>query len=146
MSQQYLNSSTLAIKSMAILDPGLDSFRLQLEAVIGYKGGFHPTLDAFNASVTLMGSSIPLAFLQVPAIKLLDGATVKVDQRVVLPDVDALNTLGATLLMKEKVNLEIFSKVRSKLRILPKIAIVYNKTVTISGKFPFLEAYIFALP
>ena len=131
---------------MAILDPGLDSFRLQLEAVIGYKGGFHPTLDAFNASVTLMGSSIPLAFLQVPAIKLLDGATVKVDQRVVLPDVDALNTLGATLLMKEKVNLEIFSKVRSKLRVLPKIAHVYNKTVTISGKFPFLEAYIFALP
>ena len=146
MSQQYLNSSTLAIKSMAILDPGLDSFRLQLEAVIGYKSGFHPTLDAFNASVTMMGSSVPLAFLQVPAIKLLDGATAKVDQRVVLPDVDALNTLGATLLMKEKVNLEIFSKVRSKLRILPKIAIVYNKTVTISGKFPFLEAYFFAIP
>lgn len=133
MAQQDVNDSTLTIKSMVISDPAPDSFHIVLTQVIGSKSKFHPVLDAFNASVSMLGSSVPFAYLNTPRVQSHDGVEGTIDQKVVIPDLDSFTAFSVAVMQKEEVNLVVSGKTGLKLGSLPKINVTYNKNVTTKG-------------
>jgi hypothetical protein len=135
MAQQDVNRSTLTIKSLEIRDPAPNSFHIQLTQVIGTKSMFHPILDAFNATVSMVGSSVPFAYLQTPRVHAVDGEQGTIDQRVVLPSVDAFTAFSMAVMLKDKVDISVLGKTGLKLGSLQKVTVNYNHTTTLTGRF-----------
>ncbi|WEW58791.1 hypothetical protein PRK78_004259 [Emydomyces testavorans] len=133
IAQRDVNRSTLNITKMEITDPGPDSFHIKLAQVIGSKSKFHPTLDPFNADVSLRGSSEPFLKLNVPAVKAVDGAASEIDQDVTIPQGDAFTQYSLAVMKQETVEMIIYGKTKLKEGSLPKTTVTYNKTASMKG-------------
>jgi hypothetical protein len=122
---------------MALLNPTPDSFDLNLVSVLGSKSSFHPQLDAFNASVYLPGSSAPIMYIQIPAVKAQDGAVTTIEgQHITIADIEGFTKYTAAVLGLETVTLLLRGKTGLKEGSLPKTTVDYNKTITMNGMFP----------
>ena len=138
-AQAAVNSSTINITSMALLNPTPDSFDLNLVSVLGSKSSFHPQLDAFNASVFLPGSSAPIMSIEIPAVKAQDGAVTTVKgQHINIADLEGFTKYTAAVLGMETVTLLLQGKIGLKEGSLPKTTVDYNKTITMTG---MLQSY-----
>jgi hypothetical protein len=136
-AQSAVNASTINITSMALLNPTPDSFDLNLVSVLGSKSSFHPQLDAFNASVYLPGSSAPIMYIQIPAVKAQDGAVTTIEgQHITIADIEGFTKYTAAVLGLETVTLLLRGKTGLKEGSLPKTTVDYNKTITMNGMFP----------
>jgi hypothetical protein len=121
---------------MALLNPTPDSFDLNLVSVLGSKSSFHPQLDAFNASVYLPGSSAPIMYIQIPAVKAQDGAVTTIEgQHITIADIEGFTKYTAAVLGLETVTLLLRGKTGLKEGSLPKTTVDYNKTITMNGMF-----------
>ena len=81
--------------------PPVDSsiVHVDITQVLGSKSLFHPYLDAFNASVSMEGSSVPFAMLETPRVQAVDGAKGTINQIVKLPNVDAFTNFTVAILL-----------------------------------------------
>ena len=134
IAQDDVNESKLEVESISITDPAPDSFHLNQTQVLRTDSVFHPHFYEFNASASLAGSGEPFTVVQIPPMKANDGTVINVDQDVQL-DGDAFGNFSTAIMLNEKVDLNLFGRPRLKQGALPKIGVVYNKTVTIKGGF-----------
>lgn len=132
IAQDDINESTLKITSMAITDPATDAFTLKQTQVIGTDSIFHPTIFAFDAAVSLLGSAA-FAKVRVPEIKANDGTKMDIDQRLDLSDVDAFTDFSKAVMLEKEVKLNVYGVPDLKQGALPTIDVTYNKTVTMKG-------------
>jgi Protein of unknown function (DUF3712) len=121
---------------MALLNPTPNSFDLNLVSVLGSTSSFHPQLDAFNASVYLLGSSAPFMSIEIPAVKARNGAVTTIKgQHITIADVEGFTKYTAAVLGMETVTILLQGKTGLKEGSLPKTIVNYNKTVTMTGMF-----------
>ncbi|RJE22195.1 hypothetical protein PHISCL_05481 [Aspergillus sclerotialis] len=132
IAQDDVNDSTLEVKSISITDPTPDSFHLNQTQVLGTDSMFHPHFYEFNATARLSGSKKPFTVVQIPPMKANDGTVINVDQDVDLEG-DAFGDFSTAIMLNKEVDMNLFGRPRLKQGALPKIGVVYNKTVTIKG-------------
>ncbi|KAL4944021.1 hypothetical protein BDV06DRAFT_120198 [Aspergillus oleicola] len=132
IAQDDINDSTLTVQSMEITDPAPNGFHLNQRQTIGTDSIFHPTIYAFDAAVSLLGSAV-FATVRVPQVKGNDGAKVHIDQQVDLSDADAFAGFATAVMMNEEFEMNVYGEPKLKQGGLPKIDITYNKTVTMKG-------------
>lgn len=118
---------------MIISDPTPNSFFLTQTQVIGTHSMFHPTIYAFDATVSLLGAAA-FATVRVPQVKANDGTVVHINQSLDLSDVGAFGGFATAVMQNEEITLNIYGKPDLKQGGLPKIGVTYNKTVTMKGK------------
>jgi hypothetical protein len=134
IAQGDINDSTLEIKEMIISDPTPESFVLDQTQVIGTHSIFHPTIYAFDATVSLLGAASAFATVRVPQVKANDGTVVHISQSLDLSDVGAFGGFATAVMQNEEIKLNIYGKPDLKEGGLPKTDVTYNKTVTMKGK------------
>ncbi|GIC94233.1 DUF3712 domain-containing protein [Aspergillus udagawae] len=133
IAQGDINDSTLEIKEMIISDPTPESFVLDQTQVIGTHSIFHPTIYAFDATVSLLGAASAFATVRVPQVKANDGTVVHISQSLDLSDVGAFGGFATAVMQNEEIKLNIYGKPDLKEGGLPKTDVTYNKTVTMKA-------------
>ncbi|KAL1956326.1 hypothetical protein VTO42DRAFT_7409 [Malbranchea cinnamomea] len=133
IAQRDVDDSTLTITELEITDPRPDSLHLRVTQRIGTDSKYHPTLDAFEATLTLNGSDTPFATLNVPKIKAEDGAISKIDQELDLSDLDSFTEYAKAVMHNETVEFNVYGKTKLKEGGLPKTTVTYDKQVTMKG-------------
>lgn len=95
---------------------------------------YHPTLRAFNATVYLPDSDIPLYSFATPEIGTASsGVEEHIFQRVQLPNPDEFARFSVIVAQNETVTLYVKGKGGLKLGALPETHVTYNTPSTISG-------------
>ena len=67
-AQKDINSSTIEIRSQEVTDPMPDSIKLKLVSVAKSGSKFHPTLETFEAALSLKDQE-PFLYIQIPETK-----------------------------------------------------------------------------
>ncbi|KAL4780816.1 hypothetical protein BJX76DRAFT_33699 [Aspergillus varians] len=132
IAQGDINDSTLTVESMQIRDPAPDGFHLNQRQVIGSSSAWKPKIFAFDADVSLLGSS-KFATVRVPDTRGRDGYVVNIDQRLNLTNAEEFSGFSTAVIMSEEFKMNIYGEPGLKLGALPKVGIDYNKTVTMKG-------------
>ena len=130
-----MDNSTLDIDSLSISDPTATSFHLTQRSTIRSNSAYHPTLDAFNASLSLKGSE-PYADITIPSIDAEAVASSVVDQVVQIKDMKRFTEYNVALLNSESVTMEIVGRTGLHEMKFPETTVEYRKIVTIKGTFP----------
>lgn len=132
--QKEVSASSLHITEMRISNPSPSSFTLHQTQVIGSHSSFHPQIDSFEASVSLLGAAVPFSRVQVSAVKTSDGAVVEIDQVLELGNGSAFGEFVRAFMMSDVVELEISGKPSLKQGGLPRIQVEYDKVVSMKGQ------------
>lgn len=118
---------------MVISDPAPQSFTLHQSQIINTKSSFHPWIYGFEARVSLAEGPKSFISIQVPKVKSDNGAVVEISQRVNISDTSSFQEFAKTLLMQDKIHLNIHGETELKEGVLPKVSVSYNKTVEMKG-------------
>ena len=127
-----MDNSTLDIDSLSISDPTATSFQLTQHSTIRSDSAYHPTLDAFNASLSLKGSA-SYADITIPSIDAEAVASSVIDQAVQIKDMKRFTEYNVALLNSESVTMEIVGRTGLHEMKFPETTVDYRKTVTIKG-------------
>lgn len=123
---------------MIISNPGPNSFHLNQTQVLSSKSSFHPTIYAFSAAISLLGTAYaPFGHVQVPRVKADDGAVVQIDQQVKLSNESAFGDFAKAVLLNEEFELNVFGRPGLRQGGLRRIEVEYNKNVSMKGEFLF---------
>ncbi|KAI9804024.1 MAG: hypothetical protein M1833_000305 [Piccolia ochrophora] len=136
IAQKGVNDSGLEIRSMAITDPTSDSIHFRQEAILTSDSTYHPTLDGFNASVSLADSGAdgaPFVYLMLPPVAATEEATIMVDQDVSISNLDGFTDYSVKVMNEKEFDIVIRGRTGLKQTGLKKIQVDYDKTVTIKG-------------
>ncbi|KAI9795456.1 MAG: hypothetical protein M1825_001459, partial [Sarcosagium campestre] len=136
IAQSGVNNSGLEITSMAITEPTESSFHLREDTVLTSDSIYHPTLDAFNASVALAGEDSdgkPFAYITIPSVAATKVANVLIDQDVKIADLDAFTKYTVKVMNSEEYQLAVSGRTGLSQTALKKIDVDYNKVVTMKG-------------
>lgn len=107
---------------------------LNLTSSLVTHSSYHPTLRAFNATVYLPDSDIPLYSFATPEIGTASsGVEEHIFQRVQLPNPDEFARFSVIVAQNETVTLYVKGKGGLKLGALPETHVTYNTPSTISG-------------
>lgn len=133
IAQHDVDASTLNITQLVITDPTPDSIHVTQTQVLGNKAAYHPTIYAFNATISMVGAAAPIATALVPQIQANDGQIIHVDQVLQLSDASAMADFSKAMLNNEAVELNFYGRPDLKEGGLPKKVVTFNKTVTLRG-------------
>ncbi|KAL1970458.1 hypothetical protein VTN77DRAFT_4102 [Rasamsonia byssochlamydoides] len=133
IAQNDVNASTLNITQLVITDPTPDSFHVNQTQILGNKATYHPTIYAFNATISLVGATAPIAYALVPQIQANDGEVIHVAQTLQLSNPSAMADFSKAILNDEEVELNFYGRPDLKEGGLPTRVVTFNKTVTLKG-------------
>ncbi|EEA21337.1 hypothetical protein EYB25_007393 [Talaromyces marneffei] len=133
IAQDAVNRSTLNITRMAFSEPTPNTIRVNQTQVLGNKAIYHPKIFEFNATITLVGSSAPLAVVVVPQSQAEDGAVIHFDTVLNLQDINAVTNFSRAVLSSEEFQLNVFGRPQLQEGPLPKTTVTFNKTITMKG-------------
>jgi len=147
IAQSTVNDSTLEIQSMIITDPTAHSYHLQQHSVIRTSSSYHPSLDAFNATLSVKDDKLdrsPFATVELPAVHATAESTVDVDQTVPITNLDQYGDFAKVVLAAEEFQLAVDGRTSLHQSGLRAIAVDYNKVVTLKGMLcVLLASYIY---
>ncbi|MCJ1295500.1 hypothetical protein MMC34_007063 [Xylographa carneopallida] len=132
IAQSGIDNSTLNITAVRITNPTDASFLINQASVITSSSAYHPQLDAFNASLSLLGQA-PYAYITIPAIHATATATADVNQVVQIANLTAFAAFTTALLQNEMVSLQVSGNTALHEMAFPATTVNYSKTVQLSG-------------
>ncbi|MCJ1284287.1 hypothetical protein MMC26_003618 [Xylographa opegraphella] len=132
ITQSGIDNSTLNITSVSIANPTESSFFINQASLITSSSAYHPQLDAFNASLSLLGQA-PYAYVTIPAIHATATATADVNQVVQIANLSAFAAFTTALLNNETVALEVSGTTALHEMAFPETSVAYKKSVQLSG-------------
>ena len=132
IAQSGIDNSTLNITSVSITNPTESSFLINQASLITSSSAYHPQLDAFNASLSLLGQA-PYAYITIPALHATATATADVNQVVEIANLTAFTAFTTALLQNEMVSLQVSGNTGLHEMAFPETTVNYNKTVQLSG-------------
>jgi len=134
IAQHDINKSSLNVTAQTTTDPAPDSMTLNLTSSLVTHSSYHPTLRAFNATVYLPDSDIPLYSFASPQVGTASsGVEEHIFQRVELPNPDEFARFSVILAQNKTVTLYVKGRGGLKLGALPETHVNYNTPSTISG-------------
>lgn len=133
---------------MIITDPKPDSFHLQQHSVIRSSSSYHPLLNAFNATLSVMDNKAgrtPFASVELPAVHATADTPVDIDQTVQITDLDQYGDFAKVVLTSEEYTLAVDGKTDLHQSGLPATTVAYNKVARLKGMHRLLSNPIPAL-
>ncbi|KAF2736677.1 hypothetical protein EJ04DRAFT_432617 [Polyplosphaeria fusca] len=131
-AQHDINASTLEVTSQEITDPSPDGLHLKLVSLAKSGSDFHPTLDAFSASLALEGKD-PFLYLNVPETKAEAETTITVDQDIKFESLDRFVEYNKVVMGSETFDVYLSGKTKVHQSGLKAISVDYNKKITMKG-------------
>ncbi|OAL07604.1 hypothetical protein IQ06DRAFT_12984 [Phaeosphaeriaceae sp. SRC1lsM3a] len=131
-AQHEINSSTLEVTSQEVTNPTEQGVHLKLESVIRSGSSYHPTVDGFNAALSLEGKD-PFIHIDIPEAKSEAETHITVDQDVKFATLNAFSEYTKTVLGSDKFNVYLNGKTKVHLKGLPAMDVNYNKVVEMKG-------------
>lgn len=142
VAQSSVNDSTLHVVSESILNPAPDSFDLTLKSELETSAKYHPTLDAFEASLYLEDSDVPFISFTTPALKADNGSQSDVQQRVQIENMAAFTKYTMVALGSDTYNVYLRGNGGLKQGSLPKTNVDYNQKIEMKGECVLLSSDI----
>jgi hypothetical protein len=133
IAQGDVNDATLEVTELALLSPTPNSVHANQTQVLGNKSIYHPNLDAFNATILMVGGMAPIASALVPATIANDGQVIVIDTELNL-NADAMAQFSTVVLKNAQFQLNFAGYPGLKEGVLPKTTVDFNKTVTMKGE------------
>lgn len=133
MAQSNVNDSTLRVVSESILNPSPEAFDLDLVSELQTSSKYHPTLDAFEASLYLEGSDVPFASFNTPSIKAENGAENHVKQRVQIQNMTEFTKYTMVTLGSDQYKVYLKGNGGLKLGGLPQTSVDYDQEIEVQG-------------
>jgi Protein of unknown function (DUF3712) len=134
IAQSDVNKSSLNITTLAFSNPTPSSIGANQTQVLTNKASYHPTIYAFNASISLVGATAALSSALIPRIQANNGAVINVDTTLALDaSSDAVTNFTMAVLGAETFALNFYGTPELKEGALPKEKVTFNKTVTMTG-------------
>lgn len=133
-AQNDINKSDLEVTSQILESPTSDSFKLKLTSVAKSYSKFHPTIDAFEASLSLAGQQdAPFLKLTIPEIKATSETEIVVEQDINIGDMDAFKRYTMTALGSEEFEVHLDGETKVRLKGLKAMDVDYNKVIKMKG-------------
>ena len=138
IAQHGINQSVLTINSLELSNPTSNSFHLTQKSTITNNSPYHPQLDAFNASLSLRGSTDPYAYVELPHLHATQSGTNVIDQDVTIADLAAFTAYNVAVLNDATVQVDVNGTTTLHEMKFPDTNVAYNTTTTLNGlnKFP----------
>jgi len=132
-AQSEINASTLEVTSQEVTNPQPDGVNLKLTSVIRSDSSYHPTVDSFEAELSLEGQDEPFTTITIPQAKSEAETHITVDQPIKFASKDAFALYTKTVLGAETFKVHLDGKTQVHLKGLPGMDVNYNKVVTMKG-------------
>lgn len=133
IAQDDVNKATLNVTSLVFSNPSPSSIHINQTQVLGNKAIYHPTIYGFNATIMLVGATVPLATVAIPQSVADDGAVINVNTDLALDNSDAVTDFTKAVLGTESFELNFYGRPQLKEGPLPTSTVTFNKTVTMNG-------------
>ncbi|KAF2132527.1 hypothetical protein P153DRAFT_283411 [Dothidotthia symphoricarpi CBS 119687] len=132
IAQDQINGSTLEVTAQDVTGPRPDSIHLKLESTIKSDSKYHPTLDRFDASLSLEDKK-PFLNIVIPTTKSKEEVFVTVDQDIKITDMAAFTEYAMVALASETFDVYLDGKPTIHLSGLPAMNVDYNKKISMKG-------------
>jgi len=131
-AQHDINASTLEVTSQEVTSPTSKQVHLKLVSIAKSGSSFHPTLDAFEAGMSLDGKT-PFAKLMIPQTKANAETTITVDQDIEIFSTELFTEYTKTVISSETFDVYMVGKTKVHQSGLQAISVDYNKKISLKG-------------
>ncbi|KAF2468217.1 uncharacterized protein BDR25DRAFT_265942 [Lindgomyces ingoldianus] len=131
-AQHDINASTLEVTEQDITSPQPEGLHLKLVSLAKSGSSFHPTLDAFRASLSLKNKD-PFLFIDIPEAKANAETTIVVEQDVKFASADQFTEYNKMVMGSEQFEIYLSGKTKVHQSGLKGISVDYNKVITMKG-------------
>ena len=135
LAQSGINDSSLEITALSVTNPTPTSVDIKLDSVVHSSSSYHPSLDAFNASLALAGAGA-FGSILLPTLTSTGAAPVHVEQTLNITDEEAFETYNKALLGSQNLTQSISGRTWLHQGSLPATEVSYDKSVTMNGRLP----------
>lgn len=132
IAQSGVDGAAVDITNLVVTNPTPHSFHLIQDSVSMSNNTYHPYLDEFNVSLSLVGSA-PYAMIQLPGLTSGTSIPIHIEQDVQILDVDAYTEYNVALLNNEEIQVRVNGSTSLHEMQLPVTEVTYDKTTTIKG-------------
>lgn len=137
IAQSQVKNAELEVTAQILTDPAPNSAHVVLTSIVKNPSIFHPTLDAFNASLYLpdAGPQKPFMMVEVPSIKAEKVAGVKIDDHAaMIVDMDQFVEYNKRTLQRRVYDVGMSGTTALHLGSFPVTHVNFTKTVSMNGK------------
>lgn len=131
-AQHDLNKSTLTVLEQDTTSPSTDGLRLKLVTLARSYSKFHPTIDGFEAALSLKDQE-PFVHIHVPKTKANKETTIVVDEDLKFASLERFTEYTKTVISSEEFEVYLDGKTKLRLSGLPSMSVDYNKVVKMKG-------------
>ncbi|KAF1975203.1 hypothetical protein BU23DRAFT_459305 [Bimuria novae-zelandiae CBS 107.79] len=131
-AQHDINASTLEVTSQEVTSPQPNQIHLTIEAIARSSSSFHPTLEAFQAGLSLDGQE-PFLYLNVPEVKADAETKISIDQDAPIVNMDSFKEYTKTTIGSENFTVLMSGKTKVHQSGLSAISVDYNKRIEMKG-------------
>lgn len=142
LAQKNVNDSTLEIQSMVLTNPTPHSVDLQQQSVIRSSSPYHPNLDAFNATLSIVDGSSdkpPFASVELPSVRASSDTQVHINQTLPISDVAQFSDFAKVVLASKEYKLAVRGRTGLHQSGLQATTVDYDQVVTLKGMLRPLE-------
>lgn len=139
IAQDDVNEAELEIESQRLTEATPDSVRLKIDTISNSESLFHPTLDAFNATLSVPvpegedGESIPFGTIEIPQNVAGEDVHIAIDQVMRIENMEEWMRFNKMVLHEEEFEIQVSGDVKLHLGALPEVDCDYDKIVRMKG-------------
>lgn len=118
---------------MEVQKPQPNNILLKLDSTIRSDSSYHPTIDSFDATLSLKDKK-PFLNIVIPSTKSSKEVSVKVEQDINLTNLQGFTDYAMVTLASETYDVYLSGKPTIHLSGLPSMDVDYNKKISMKGK------------
>lgn len=131
-AQHDINASTLEVTDQEVTNTEPNQVHLKIKSIARSSSSFHPTLDAFQAGLSLPGKE-PFLYLNVPETKAEAETEIDIEQDAPIVNMDSFKEYTKTTMASETFTVVMSGKTKVHQKGLSAISVDYSKTIEMKG-------------
>ncbi|KAF2442144.1 hypothetical protein P171DRAFT_433702 [Karstenula rhodostoma CBS 690.94] len=131
-AQHDINASTLEVTDQEVTNPEPDKIHLKIKSIARSSSSFHPTLDAFEAGLSLPGKE-PFLFVNVPETKAEAETEINIEQDAPIANMDSFKEYTKTTIGSETFTVVMSGKTKVHQKGLSAISVDYTNQIEMKG-------------
>lgn len=131
-AQHDINASTLEVTSQEVTNTEPERVHVNIKAIARSGSSFHPTLEGFQAGLSLPGHE-PFLYLNIPETKAEAETDINIDQDAPIVNMDSFKEYTKTAIASENFTVIMSGKTKVHQKGLSAISVDYDKQVQLKG-------------
>lgn len=132
-AQHDINASTLEVTSQEVTNTEPERVHVNIKAIARSGSSFHPTLEGFQAGLSLPGHE-PFLYLNIPETKAEAETDINIDQDAPIVNMDSFKEYTKTAIASENFTVIMSGKTKVHQKGLSAISVDYDKQVQLKGE------------